>query len=298
MNHSHADTQVMPRMPKILYVEDQLPQNVSRLLRLFKDHIRENERERLTELERDPSPYPEQIKQVFDNVQGIDVEYRFPEALAKIQENPEQYNLFIIDRNLSDADYRLEEVQKIEPQYSQEVFTRFSDREGDYILFKLATCGKVDILKKFYFLTAYLAEDEIRSAPEVKKFLMDFGVFQKENFIEKGNKAHLSRLIEAIKNSLMSTMYVFKLNDGSIIRGSFVSAAVNVRTGNGKISLSTAQFISVANIDEYPRIEFIFNLKSGDSVQGRFADRRIIVNTQINPNQEIVTNNIHSIQLI
>jgi len=188
---------------KILYVEDELVQNIPRLSRLFGNYLSETDRGNLEQLGDDSEGYgtdPADIKQIFQR-SVIDVEYRFPDALAKILERPEDYALFIIDRNLSKADYVFEDVQKVDPLYSQDFYNRFSEREGDYLLLKLVLGKKVDVLEKFYSLTAYSASDEVRSAPEIR-LLIDFGAFQEKIFIEKDNRKDVERLCNVIKNRL------------------------------------------------------------------------------------------------
>jgi hypothetical protein len=295
----------MSNQPKILYIEDQLAQNIPRLLRLFDKYLGRAERKRLQELEQSSEGYgatPEEIQQIFKNIQCIDVEYRFPEALAKIRTYGEQYALFIVDRNLAEVEYNIAEVQKIEPQYAQKLYERFHEREGDYILLKLAVNKKVDILTKFYFLTAYSAQHEIRSSSELEN-LIDLGAFQQKNFIEKGNESDLQRLQNAIQNiqlksSLTSDLYVFDLRDGSTLRGTFVSSVINIQTGNGKTSLNTSQIINVTIRDKMSNPEYSFALKGGDSLQGRFLDKKIVVNSQIDPKYTIITQNIQAIKVI
>lgn len=305
MSNSHANAQSTQHIPKILYVEDQLAQNIPRLLRLFGEYLGKLDRNRLEKLEQASEGYgadPEEIKQVFKDIQKIDIEYRFPDALSKIRQNADQYALFIIDRNLSETGYTMEEVQNIEAQYTQKLHERFHEREGDYLLLKLAMNKQVDVLNKFYFLTAYSAQHEIRSSAELENFI-DLGAFQQKNFIEKGNEADLKRLLEVIRNiqkhvASTTELYIFDLKDGSTIKGAFVSPVIKIQTGNGKMPIDTRQIVDVTSIGKVPQSEYIFALKSGDSIQGRFLDKKIIVNTQINPKLALITQNIHSIKIV
>lgn len=179
---------------RILYVEDELSKNIPRLMRLFTRFLNDSARQKLQAVEGDPSGYgasEEDIKNIVDAAE-IEIDYRFPDALRKVIRQPDQYALFIVDRNLSVAGYRIEEVITIDPKYTVEQHARFFEREGDYLLQKLVFSG-IDVLSKFYFLTAHPSEDEIRNGNEIET-LLNFGQFKRENFIEKGNAQDFKRL--------------------------------------------------------------------------------------------------------
>lgn len=306
----------LQNVPKILYIEDELAQNIPRLLRLFEKYLSTAELERLQELEDDlvSSGYgadPQEIQQIFTDIQLIDLEYCFPDALSKILTHPEDYAIFIVDRNLSKAQYNVETVRKIELQYSQELYDRFKGREGDYILLKLVLSKKVDVLEKFYFLTAYSAQDELRSATEVQN-LIDFGAFQQQNFIEKGNTKDIERLrnvierssvpkrelYEQIQASLAAEVYVFNFNDKTtMVRGTFVSPVLRIKTSNGKRSINTSQIQKITRIDRYENTDFKFELKTKDVLQGKFVDKKLNIKTQIDPNFQVFSQNIQSVEL-
>ena len=73
------------------------------------------------------------------------------------------------------------------------------DREGDYLLQFLALEG-VDLLSKFYFLTAYSKHEDIRNSEDIKK-LIDFKKFAAKNMFEKGDQSSLNKLKEIIGSS-------------------------------------------------------------------------------------------------
>lgn len=54
-------------------------------------------------------------------------------------------------------------------------------------------------MAKFYFLTAYSAQDELRNGKEIETHI-NFGKFTTENFIEKGDTKALERLQRIIEN--------------------------------------------------------------------------------------------------
>jgi len=185
---------------KILYVEDELSKNIPRVIRLFSKYLSKKEIKNLKALEADETGYgaePEEIKEIVEKTGLIEIEYRFPDALRKIIHNGEKYALFIIDRNLSEIEYEHDELREIDATYSEDQYNKFFEREGDYLLHKLVY--KVNVLTKFYFLTAYPAPDEIRGADELIT-LVNFGQFHAENFIEKGDNDQLERLKSIIEN--------------------------------------------------------------------------------------------------
>lgn len=305
----------MSTTPKILYVEDDLAKNIPRLLRLFEKYLSKTEVESLKQLENDLDGYgaePEDIQKIFKGIQLIDIEYRFSDALSKIMTHPEQYALFIVDRNLSEADYTFEEVRKVDPQYTQDFHKCFSEREGDYLLLKLVMAKRVDVLEKFYFLTAYTTQaDEIRSCMEIKN-LIDFGAFRARNFIEKGNEDDSKRLSEVIEKSainkpelqdqiqasLSMDAYTFAFTDGTTVKGSFISPVLKIQTQNGKKALSPNQIQEIIRANQHQNADFRFILKTGDILLGRIVERKLLIKTQIDPEDQIICDNIQSIKLV
>ena len=184
---------------KILYVEDELSKNIPRVIRLFSKYLSKKEIKNLKEAdETDYVAEPESIKKIVEKTGVIEIEYRFPDALQKIIQNIEKYALFIIDRNLSEIEYEHDEISQIDAHYSADQYDKFFEREGDYLLQKLIYKG-VNVLRKFYFLTAYPAPDEIRGAGDLQTHV-DFGKFHAENFIEKGDNEQLEKLKLIIEN--------------------------------------------------------------------------------------------------
>jgi len=184
---------------KILYVEDELSKNIPRVIRLFSKYLSEEEIENLKALEADETGYgagPEEIKKIVEKTGLIEVEYRFPEALKKIIQNNEKYALFIIDRNLSELEYEYDELSQIDANYKEDQYDKFHKREGDYLLHKLVY--NINVLTKFYFLTAYSARYEIPGAEDLITHI-DLGKFSEENFVEKDDNEQLDRLKEKIE---------------------------------------------------------------------------------------------------
>lgn len=186
---------------KILYVEDELSKNVPRIIRLFSDYLDKKQRKSLEILVENTGGFridPQEVKDIVENNNVIEVEWRFPDALRKIIQSAKKYDLFIIDRNLSEQDYEYDELKSVDVLYNKALYDGFFEREGDYFLHKLIYDN--DVVNKFYFLTAYSASDEIRNSEDIKKFI-DFGKFKDTNFIEKGNESHIDRLRDIMKNT-------------------------------------------------------------------------------------------------
>jgi hypothetical protein len=183
---------------KILYVEDELSKNIPRIARLFSKYLSKKAVKDLKALEEDEyGAGPEEVKKIVEKTNLIEVEYRFPDALRKIVQRNEEYTLFIVDRNLAENDYELDEVSQVETSFNEDKYNEYFDREGDYLLQKLIY-EHVDVLARFYFLSAY-STDEIR-IPEPVKTHIDFGKFRKENFIEKANSEDIKRLKGVIED--------------------------------------------------------------------------------------------------
>lgn len=188
---------------KILYIEDELSKNIPGMIRLFSAYLSEEQIKALNELETDISGYgagQEEMKQLIEENRILEVEYSFSEALRKIIHQPEQYSFFIVDRNLSKYDYNLQDIQQIDPRYAEKLHTRYHEREGDYLFLKLALFSRIDVMTRFFFLTAYPASTELQSAKDVEQ-LIDLGKFKDDNFFEKGNDAELARLRQIMKTT-------------------------------------------------------------------------------------------------
>ncbi len=187
---------------KILYVEDQLEENISKAIRLFSKYLGEDAVRELDELDEEDYKSSEDIKRVIESTNLIEVEYRFPDALHKIIHNHKAYSLFIIDRNLTESRYEHDEVRKIDSTYNNEKYEKFSktNREGDYLLHQLILVHKVDVEKKFFFLTAYSARDELRGSEVIGEYIL-MKQFTEKNFMEKGKEEDFDRLKGIIENN-------------------------------------------------------------------------------------------------
>ena len=188
---------------KILFVEDELSKNIPRINRLFSKYLGKSRISRLNDLESDPSGYgatSEEVKAIIDETGIVEADFRFPEALRKVVSSHERYCLFVVDRNLVEADYAYEEALSADPGFSEALYDRYFEREGDYLLYKLAVNKKIDVREKFFFMTAYDAKSEIRNAEGLAELIGHLGDFKTNNFIEKGSEEHLARLKDLVEN--------------------------------------------------------------------------------------------------
>ena len=185
---------------KILYVEDQLSENIPKIIGLFSELMEKENIAKLNELEHDKSGYgaeSQEIKEIVEFSGVIEVEYKFSAALEKVMNNYQKYSLFIIDRNLSSEDYNTKLITEIDSAFDDKLFNKYREREGDYLLHKLITKG-IDIGSQFYFLTAYTSS-ELQNAEEIFG-LIERKTFKKNNIIEKGNSESTRELINKINN--------------------------------------------------------------------------------------------------
>jgi len=186
---------------KILYVDDELAKGIDRLRLLFSHYLDDKAVAALKRLEADEyGATPQEIKEIMSATNVIDIEDCFPEALLRIVQSSEQYDCFIVDRNLVENPYELQEVSKIDQSYDPQVHEKYRTREGDYLLNWLIINAKNprDILGKFNFLTAY-NEKDMRGKDIIEMYL-DFGAFTKEQFFDKSDSAARARLKNRIDN--------------------------------------------------------------------------------------------------
>jgi len=184
---------------KILFVEDEISKNIPRITRLFEKYLGKTKVAQLKKLEEDESGYgadPAEVKNIVESTNVIDLEYSFPGALNKIISNYKKYSMFIVDRNLVQEYYNLEDIKKIDSDFTEKQFETFWEREGDYLLQKLVYLG-INVMTKFYFLTANSYANEIKSADNIRTHI-EFKKFTSDNFVEKGD----TREIESLKNRI------------------------------------------------------------------------------------------------
>jgi len=183
----------------ILYVEDKPSENIDRIIFFLRKYLSKEIIEQLENMDEDESGRggsAEDIKQIINSSNSIWFEYNFFQALKVLNNVQNDFALFIIDRNLSDSDYDVEKIRKIEPNYTEEMSVDFLEFEGDYLLHKLVY--EVDVINKFFFLTAN-SGDSLRNFDEIQKHI-DFGKFSSDNFIDKTDNRQKEKLRNIINS--------------------------------------------------------------------------------------------------
>lgn len=187
---------------KILYVEDELAQNIDRVLKLFGDTVLSGKQQ--AELERykndEYGANNAEIREVISRSGVLDVEIDFCGALQRIEQDAEKYDLFIVDRQLAtDMDaYSEKEVAALVPEFNSELYGKYLTREGDYLFMRLLKRGLMAKCKMFYFMTAYT--DGIKCQEDLRPY-MESDWFDISQVLEKGNPSHLDMLRNIIRQS-------------------------------------------------------------------------------------------------
>ena len=141
-------------MHKIMFVEDQISENVDLLLILFDSILSDKEKKLLDNASvADMGVNGEDIRNILKDNTILDVIDSFEEALKRITEcDLNQYDFFIFDRNLTEG--RSYEPQKIRQQDNTFDDITFCQKEGDFLTQKLVIRG-CDIRHKVFFCSAY-----------------------------------------------------------------------------------------------------------------------------------------------
>ena len=187
-------------MGKILYIEDQLTMSIASIKKLFSP-IFTDERTLmlLDDIENSHYKTPELIIEACSYTSCLDICHTYINALAKIINNYKDYDLVIIDRNLSENPYH-KDIEGIKNYLKQcgfndpeEKINAYKTREGDLILLILLKLDK-NFKNKIYYLTANL--DELRGC-QMLRTLIDVDDFNEHHIIEKSpeKELFLSKLI-------------------------------------------------------------------------------------------------------
>lgn len=187
---------------KILYVEDELSQNIERILKLFGETIlSEKQIDELKKCADDKyGADSATIRNIISRSGVLDVEQDFSGALQRIERDADKYDLFIVDRQLAtDMDaYSVNDIAELVPGFNAELYEKYLTREGDYLFMRLLMRGLMPKCKMFYFMTAYT--DGIKCQEDLRPY-MECGCFDASQVLEKGNPAHLNTLCDIIRQS-------------------------------------------------------------------------------------------------
>ncbi len=200
-------------MPKILYIEDELTKNISSLRKLFAPIINDRKvMKQLADLEFSEPLYPEDILKALHPIKSLDICYEFPKAIDKIVNHHGDYELIIIDRNLSLYEYSeceesiVTNLQLLGITNPKDKITDYFEREGDLlllILLRIDTKNK----DKVFFLTAN-TKDTIRNSSELST-MIDVTNFSMERIIEKSTEfeSAISKAIADLPGFVIQNKY-------------------------------------------------------------------------------------------
>jgi hypothetical protein len=190
---------------KVLFVEDDLAQNIPRIIRIFQGVLQKPQIKELSDLDRSHFGADNgKVKMILENSGTMDVEYTFPGAMKRIRREGADYDILIVDRQLSkNGDYDMAAVREEDSDFDDDKQVKYLEREGDYLLLQAIRLHREKWLARFYFLTAYAHDETIRSMAELQGFI-DAGMFTRGQLIEKGNEEAEHRL-EGIVNECEET---------------------------------------------------------------------------------------------
>jgi hypothetical protein len=208
---------------KILYVEDDLSGSLDRVIRLFSKYLDEKTLKDLNGLSADAyGATPDEIKKVVESTNIIEIADFFPDALRKVMQGHDRYACFIVDRNLIENPYEFKDVNDIDANYTKDLYDKFREREGDYLLTWLATktINPGGVLQKFNFLSAFPTgeKDQIRGVENIEPFII-MKTFTEDQFFEKDSprmdvlKEKIDR-IEILNTQYENRVYLDILRNG------------------------------------------------------------------------------------
>jgi len=178
---------------KIIYIEDQLALNIRTIIFLFKQVLGKRRIKQLEQIKESGYINEAKLIEIIEDTKIIHVASNFPDALQKIQNHLKNYVLFIVDRNLAkEPIYELSDIQQVYPDYTEEQYDKFFEREGDFLLELLISSKEKNKTDNFFFLTAN--KDDLRNREFLQNHI-DFKRFKVENIIEKGDEQKIINLI-------------------------------------------------------------------------------------------------------
>lgn len=174
-------------MPKILFIEDELTQNVSAIIKFFAPFLTEQTMQDLLNSDFD---YSEEIIQACSYSSILDIAHTFPMALEKIIKYHKLYDFILIDRNL-EFDQSPDELKRVCDLLTElgltdieERINGFKNKEGDLLL-QVLLSKKEDYTGETYFLTAN-AKELIKES-ERFQWMIDSNQYPIDHIIEKGS---------------------------------------------------------------------------------------------------------------
>lgn len=223
-------------MSKILYIEDELTHNLQTIKKLFYPMLDRQTLATLAELEKKKTITTQDITSAFQNLTTLDICNSLPEALSKIIAHHRDYDLFVIDRNLSANAYAkaaqtiTDLLTQLDFPHPAEQIAQYHGREGDLLLLILLRINR-DYRDKLFLLTIYTPES-LKSMQEFQDVL-EVTDFRTDRIIEKGS------VHEAMISQVMTDLPAFAIQNQyrtecSILRKWFNENEVNLYVESAK----------------------------------------------------------------
>lgn len=240
-------------MGKVLYIEDELVRNIGAIQKYFAPVLSGRKLlQPLTELEKQSNPLPRDVVNICNKASEQDVVYKFPVALTKIVHRHRDYDLFIIDRDLSAYNYaadwdkiraELDFTGLSEPEDNPDAY---KGKEGDLLLLILLRLDRNN--KDKIFLLSSAQTDIVRTSEQLET-IIDLTHFDKARILTKGSQA------EKVIGDIFTDLPAFTLQNRyyeqcDILRQRFSEEEVN-------------EFIEIAKLEEDPehKIDFLQKLR-------------------------------------
>lgn len=218
-------------MGRILFIEDQLTSSIPTIIKLFSPIFKDDRTLTLLKnIQNDRYKTPELIIGICSSTSCLDICHKYVDALSKAINYYNEYDLIIIDRNLSEVPYH-EDLEDIKNYLHKCGFSdvdkkidMYTTREGDLILLALLRLD-LNNKNKVYYLTANM--DDLKGSPELET-LIDVDHFYRNHIIEKTKDAVLTDIVAnlesfKIQNRFMSHVDILRkrLNEDEV--GLFVN---------------------------------------------------------------------------
>ena len=184
-------------MNKILFVEDEINKNIKQVILMFKPVLSPNEIKDLEDIENSSFPYSiDKFRDILKHNLVLQIENNFINAIDIINSNErDEYDLFVIDRNLTDQDHPTEQqIQQHCKDYTNELYLK---KEGDF-LFKLLCDYGVEVERKVFFYSAY-SPDNLPIEPIQRRIIAE--KYFKVNFMDKNSPDTLCSFCKNVVSS-------------------------------------------------------------------------------------------------
>jgi len=218
-------------MSKILYIEDELTKNIPTIKKFFAPILTSrNLLNQLNQIENRTPIFDRDIVRICNKATELDVVYKFSIALDKIAHHHLDYDLIIIDRNLSAYDYSKdwigikEDLKFVGLNEQEDNPAEYHEKEGDLLLLILL---RIDpSYKDKIYILATQANDIVKSSVEMET-IINITDFSTTRILEKGTG------LENVISSIIADLPAFSIQNKykeqcDILREQFSEEMVNL----------------------------------------------------------------------